>query len=216
MEKRCSKCGKVKPVDEFRKGGTAIWCNQCGKEYDKDRYQRNRQKFLDYQREYSKTEKGRAVHKKASRVYTKRHAEEILKRAKTYYDTNRDKVRDSKKRSYQKHRDEFLQRQREFRETKEGKEYGQNKWRKYYKKHSEVLIRKGKDRRLENLDKYKARDAINKAVVRGKIPPPSSFICEICKERPAREYHHFLGYAEENRLKVIPVCSKCHHAVDKK
>ncbi len=47
--KRCSKCGKVKPVSEFNKDKRAkdklrFWCKQCDKEYQKE-YRKLYKKF---------------------------------------------------------------------------------------------------------------------------------------------------------------------------
>lgn len=47
QEKKCTKCGKVKPIEEFSfknkaQGIRRSQCKQCIKEYDKNRYEENR------------------------------------------------------------------------------------------------------------------------------------------------------------------------------
>lgn len=47
QEKKCTKCGKVKPIEEFAfknkaKGIRRSQCKQCIREYDKNRYAENR------------------------------------------------------------------------------------------------------------------------------------------------------------------------------
>lgn len=70
MEKRCSKCGKVKDIKEFWKGtkkyGRDHYCILCRKEYKKEH------KYSEYQRKYKKE-------------WSKKNKERILSyREKTY------------------------------------------------------------------------------------------------------------------------------------
>ena len=66
--------------------------------------------------------------------------------------------------------------------------------------------------RIRHPEKAKARDAVNRAVRNGKLPPIRSLQCKICKTN-ARHYHHHKGYEKENQLNVIPVCIPCHNDV---
>lgn len=50
--KRCSKCGKLKPLEDFHKDkqykdGYKCWCKECCKEYYKERYRKNIEKCRD-------------------------------------------------------------------------------------------------------------------------------------------------------------------------
>jgi hypothetical protein len=65
------------------------------------------------------------------------------------------------------------------------------------------------DKGKEVKRKERARDASNYAVRSGKIPSPKDQACSGCGCQ-AQEYHHHLGYAEENWLDVLPMCKKCH------
>jgi hypothetical protein len=55
-----------------------------------------------------------------------------------------------------------------------------------------------------------AKRALQDAKYRGVIPLASSLQCLDCNA-PASEYHHE-SYAEEDWLKVIPLCYTCHRA----
>ncbi len=58
-------------------------------------------------------------------------------------------------------------------------------------------------------DERRARVAVNRAVMAGKIPRASSLPCVGCGAK-AREYHHHAGYDRQNWLNVEPICSQCH------
>lgn len=62
--------------------------------------------------------------------------------------------------------------------------------------------------RLKDPEKTKARKAVSNAIQNGKLPRPDSQLCS-CK-KPAQQYHHYLGYAKENWLDVVPKCTDCH------
>lgn len=74
----------------------------------------------------------------------------------------------------------------------------------------------------ENKRKIAARDAVHKAVKRGKIVKPSK--CSMCGLIPARgadgrseiHFHHTNGYAKKNRLVGIWLCRSCHKDLDAK
>lgn len=55
----------------------------------------------------------------------------------------------------------------------------------------------------------KARNVISNAIAAGKLPLPNTMQCHYGNHQ-AEQYHHYLGYAPEHRLDVIPVCLKCH------
>jgi hypothetical protein len=61
-----------------------------------------------------------------------------------------------------------------------------------------------------NRDKRRAKRAVAHAVRRGRLPRAKNLPCFECIERDAQHYHH-PSYEPEDRLKVIPLCSCCHH-----
>lgn len=64
--------------------------------------------------------------------------------------------------------------------------------------------------------KIKARSAIRTAVKMGKLPPARTSECVYCGSQ-AVYWHHYLGYAFEHALDVIPLCKRCdykaHHNI---
>lgn len=56
--------------------------------------------------------------------------------------------------------------------------------------------------------KYKARNDLNWAVIRGEIQKPDA--CQCCGRRVALEGHHHRGYAPAHRLDVVWLCKRCH------
>ena len=55
----------------------------------------------------------------------------------------------------------------------------------------------------------RAREAVYRAIRRGRLLPASSCACVSCG-RPAQEYDHVQGYEPSARLLVDPVCVPCH------
>ena len=62
--------------------------------------------------------------------------------------------------------------------------------------------------------KAAARKAISNRTRRGKLPKASTLMCA-CGQ-PAKHYHHHKGYAKNNHLDVIPVCTACHGKENRK
>lgn len=62
---------------------------------------------------------------------------------------------------------------------------------------------------IRHRDRKLARDAVQRQVRRGLIPPARDLYCVDCWE-PAAEYDHHLGYGKEYRLAVVPRCIACH------
>lgn len=54
----------------------------------------------------------------------------------------------------------------------------------------------------------KAGNAVSAAIHRGDMLSASAYLCVVCQKQ-AEDYHH-PSYREEDRLCVIPLCTKCH------
>lgn len=54
-----------------------------------------------------------------------------------------------------------------------------------------------------------AVEAVRREVRNGRMPAVRSLLCADCG-KPARHYHHHLGYDAEHRLDVLPLCYRCH------
>jgi hypothetical protein len=72
-----------------------------------------------------------------------------------------------------------------------------------------------KDYNSSTVAQRRARDAVKWAIKNGELAKASTKKCFKCGN-PAEEYHHVNGYRNGDRLKVRPVCSKCHSAIDMK
>jgi hypothetical protein len=71
-----------------------------------------------------------------------------------------------------------------------------------------------------------ARNAVRLAIGAGDLPrrPPACEACGVAGfRRPVTkaggsgawsiQYHHYLGYAPEHRLTVVPLCGSCHRSI---
>lgn len=74
------------------------------------------------------------------------------------------------------------------------------------------ILKRQKEYRQNNLEKVRARGrayiAVNRAVSRGDLLPVSEQKCNQCDDR-ATDYHHW-SYLPEHWLDVIPLCRSCH------
>ena len=58
-------------------------------------------------------------------------------------------------------------------------------------------------------ERIKARNALNRAILTGKLPRANIRLCHYCP-KPAKQYHHWHGYEPEHWLDVVPACKECH------
>jgi len=84
--------------------------------------------------------------------------------------------------------------------------------KKYYKsKKGKIAKRKGYSiQKKKHPERLKARQAIYKATIRGKIISAKMLQCKKCGDQKAAHFHHYAGYEWKNRFKVIPLCVDCH------
>ena len=93
MEKKCSKCGEVKSLDEFcnnkrNKSGKASQCKSCRKDYNKE----NRDRMVEYNKGYALKRK-KAVSEQ--RLKNRKKIEELLDYSKEMTELNMGKVLNS-------------------------------------------------------------------------------------------------------------------------
>ncbi len=83
--------------------------------------------------------------------------------------------------------------------------------RKDYLKKKDVYAERMRKQREANPEKKQAHEAVRRAIRKGVLVRPDS--CSQCGNNQMRiEAHHHKGYAEENRLEVIFLCTSCHRA----
>ena len=80
-----------------------------------------------------------------------------------------------------------------------------------YQKKKDVYADRMRTRRKTEPEKKRAHEAVRRAIRRGLLVRPDS--CSQCGNNQMRiEAHHHKGYAKENRLEVIFLCTSCHRA----
>ena len=67
----------------------------------------------------------------------------------------------------------------------------------------------------EHRDRHRARNNVAQAVRNDKMVAAKHLKCVKCGEQ-ADQYHHHLGYDQENWFSVIPVCLSCHTSLHPK
>lgn len=58
-------------------------------------------------------------------------------------------------------------------------------------------------------ERIKARSAVSSAIALGKLIMPKYLLCSYCP-KPAKQYHHYKGYAKKHWLDIVPICIECH------
>lgn len=122
-------------------------------------------------------------------AHTEKGKESIRQSAKANYEERggreKSRIRNAKPSSIEK--------RAEYRQTEAGKE---------------AQGRKDAKRRQEQIQKLRAKDAVNNAIKRGALPLVNTLKCARC-DNQAEEFHHE-SYAMEDFLRVTPLCKSCH------
>lgn len=134
--KICTKCNKLKPVNNFRKckitkDGLQCWCNQCREDY----YQANREKIVGKGKVWYKNnvekckqdnrknhQKNRERDNKQSREYGRKHREKIVQNVKNWQKKHRKSINQRKREEYSLGISKF-----------NNKDYFNNHHKKYFK-----------------------------------------------------------------------------------
>ena len=183
ISKRCSRCKEIKTVSEF-----------SGDRTKKDGFQ-SECKICgsDNNKAYRKTEKGKIAHRKAVLRYNKTEKGRAIhkKGNKKYGLTEKFKIS-----------------QKRYNQTAKGKTALRRALKKYQQSEKGKAAYKRFHARHPN--HRKAMIAVKNAIKAGKLARSNSRLCHYCP-KPAKQYHHWHGYAKEHWLDVIPVCVSCHN-----
>ena len=106
MEKSCTKCGEVKPLEKFKldsrnKSGVAATCKDCTNAYHRKYQEKNRDKHLARGKKYHADNRDERL--AAQKKYKAENRAKELARGKKYYEDNRAKIAARKK----KYREKF-------------------------------------------------------------------------------------------------------------
>jgi len=145
MEKKCTKCGEVKSLDEFtndKKGnhGKAYQCKSCFKDYFKKYKQDNKEKIKEYNKEYNKKykqdnkEKIKEYNKEYKQKYKQDNKEKIKEYNKEYKQEykqdNKEKIKEYNKEYYKNNKEKLSDLQKIY--CKNKKESISNNKKRYY------------------------------------------------------------------------------------
>jgi hypothetical protein len=192
--KTCIKCNQIKPIAEFHKDrtrpdGHRPYCRACRNKKLKTNIKSvNKQLFGKNKRQCIRCDQIKPIKEFNLNSGAKDGISNICKSCQSVY----------KNQYYKNNRDKIIEYQTKYYNTPQGK---RKRWEKQQRELSDPIAK----------NKINARGAVNDAVRRGKIKRASDLTCDICGNN-ADEYHHYLGYAQKNWLKVIPVCRSCHNS----
>ena len=108
MSKTCTKCGVVKPLDDFHRyktgaGGRKPHCKECVREYTRRYYEENRDKELEYARRYYEETRDKRL--EYARRYYEENRDKELEYARRYHEETRDKRLEYARRYHEENRD---------------------------------------------------------------------------------------------------------------
>jgi hypothetical protein len=137
--KRCSKCGKIKPVSEFskdksRKDGLQSQCKSCAKQYNQDHKEERKQYDKQYNQDHKEERKQyNQDHREEKKQYKQDHKEEI----KQYHRQYNQDHREEKKQYYQDHKEEIKQYDKQYKQDHKEKRKQYDK--QYKQDHKEEI-----------------------------------------------------------------------------
>ena len=108
MSKTCTKCGVVKPLDDFHRDKTGVDgrrpdCKECVREYSRRYHEETRDKRLEYSRRYHEENRDKVRERKRS--YYEENRDKVLEYKRSYHEENRDKRLESQRRYHEENRD---------------------------------------------------------------------------------------------------------------
>jgi 5-methylcytosine-specific restriction endonuclease McrA len=197
--KTCIKCGRELEDNLFVKDCNQ--CKQCKKEYNKEYYRVNIDKFKECNNEYRKVnaDKLKEQHKEYYKAnadkrkeYYKANADKIKERDKEYYMVNIDKIKERDKEYYMVNIDKIKERDKKYRKANP----------EVVRKHSQT--RRAKKKQLKatlTVDQWQiVKDHFNNK-------------CAYCgKEKPLAQ-EHFIPLSkggEYTHNNIIPACQSCN------
>ena len=108
MEKKCTKCKEVKPLDGFnkhkkQKDGISLICKDCHRQY----YYANKKAYLERCKQYYKDNKDAILAR--NKKYREANRDAILAQQKKYRESNKEYISEAKKKCYHAKKDKYLQ-----------------------------------------------------------------------------------------------------------
>jgi len=188
VDKQCSRCGQVKPVEEFgkrpkNKDGLMGWCKACYQVWHREWYQNNKEKVRQKSRNYAKTEKRQEYLKK----YREENKERTREYHKQYYEENKKKHLEQGKQRYYENRDEILAKQRA---SRKGRQKERNEALKDW-------ARRNPEKRRKQKERYKKRHPERHRLLD----------CEYSRKRRAIKAEADGFYTVEQWLELLEVCN---------
>ena len=176
MQKKCTKCGEVKPLEKFKldsrnKSGVAESCKDCVNAYHRKYYEENHDKHLARGRKYHAENRDKDLAR--GKKYKAENRAKELARAKKYYEENRAKELARVKKYYAENRDEVAAYKKKYDAENRDKlaaykkkhyEENRGKFSARYKKHYE----ESRDKYLARVKKYRQKFPEKKAALAAK------------------------------------------------
>lgn len=140
--------------------------------------------------------------KEYKRKWHIKNRKKILERVKKWRQENKQSCKQYSKEYYEKNKDKLDQYRRRW--AKNNPEKATKYTFIYQKNHPEIR----EQYKRNHPERIKARTYVNYLIRIGKLVSPKYLKCKCGK--PAKEYHHYLGYDKEHWEDVEVLCFDCH------
>ena len=119
--KTCIKCQEVKTLSEFgeNKGKILNRCKKCICLSSKERYENNKEKAIQYQKEWNKKNKEKV--KQNRKEWNKKNKEKVKQYQKEWRKNNKEKAKQYQKERYENNKEKAIQRSKEWYENNKEK-----------------------------------------------------------------------------------------------
>jgi len=156
MDKKCTKCGEVKSVEEFygdkkSKDGHHSQCIKCFNKSRKKHYLDNRDKML--KRAKDNRIKFKDYYKEYSYQYNKSHKKEKLEHSQNWAKNNPEKVKESHQRHYLNNKEKINEKSKQ--RNKDNPEKRKEVIHNYYLRNKEEVKKRSKEWAEKNPERYK-------------------------------------------------------------
>ena len=218
--KVCPKCGIELPLSDFnnnrsQKDGKAVQCRYCCKEYNKEYYEKNKEKRKEYlaknkekikeqKKEYfaKNKEKIKEKRKEYNKEYSIKNKEKIKEYQKEYRKENKEKLKEYGKKYNENNKEKIKDYKKDYREKNKEKLKEYNK--EYYEKNKEKVKEKVKECREKNKER---RNEYLKEYNKNKRKEDELFaVSERCRSR-IQQFIRQRGYKKTSKTFEMIGCT---------
>ena len=203
-EKACSKCGVVKPLEEFpiqakNRDGRRADCRSCNLEYHRQRYAASKDQARERHARYH--QENRDAIRASQRRYYEENRARIAERGRQYRTANAEGIAEQKRRYRAENAEAVSERKRKY--QKDHREEIAGRKRQHYELTREQQLAQKRQYRLENLEQEREQDRLYVERVRAEVLAHYGEHCACCGSTNRLTVDHVNGDGAQHRLELF-------------